>query len=169
MAESSPEQSTFIPKVSINVDEERKRPRLEAILFCEYASKSTTETPVFAGCFDRLYFSKEEAKVTSNFYLYVQTGETRRGDLQIAIFSPNDELHFAIAFDMGDEQEYLPKYPAQAKVLQRIRFPVPVEGNYWFDVSNNGKSLGGRALIIEFEKEEVEKDEHESGHTEEHS
>jgi hypothetical protein len=159
MEEGAKEQGTFIPKVSINVAEERKKPRLVAILFCEYATQTATETPVFAGCFDRLYFSKGEAKVTSLFYLYVQTGETRQGDLQIAIFSPNDELHMAISFDMGEGREYSPGYPVQAKVLQKIRFPVPFEGNYWFDVSCNGQSLGGRALIIEFEKEEAKEDE----------
>lgn len=154
------EENTFVPKVTINVAEERKKPRLEAILFCEYASKTTTDTPVFAGCFDRLFFSKGKERVTSSFYLYVQTGETRSGDLQIAIFSPDDKLHLAISFDMGEGREYLPDYPVQAKVLQRIQFPVPIEGNYWFDVSCNGESLGGRALIIEFEKEGAEKNEH---------
>lgn len=161
-------QNTFIPKVSINVAEERKKPRLEAMLFVEYATRTDKGTYIFAGGFSRLFFSKAEKRVTSKFYLYVQTGETRCGDLQIAIFNPNDELHLAIKFDIK-EHEFSPKYPVQIHLLQIIQFPVPVEGNYWFDVSCDGKSLGGQALIVEFEKEEeAQKDEHESGVTQKH-
>lgn len=160
-------QNTFIPKVSINVAEERKKPRLEAILFSEYATRTDKGTYVFGGCFNRLLFSKAEKRVTSKIYLYVQTGETRGSHLQIAVFSPNDELLMAIQFDL-ERHEYLPEYPAQLQILQLIQFPVAVEGNYWFDVSCDGNSLGGQVLIVEFEKEEVHEDEHKSGDTQEH-
>ena len=143
-----------------------KRPRLEALLFAEYATRTDKGLYVLSGCFGRLAFSKDEKRVTSKFYLYVQAGETRRGDFQIAIFNPNDEIHLAIKFEI-EEQEHLPKYPVQIHLLQIVQFPVPIEGNYWFDVSCDGHSLGGAALIIEFEKAE-EKDEHESGDAQEH-
>lgn len=73
----------------------------------------------------------------------------------------------AIKFDL-EEHEYVSQYPLQIQLLQLVQFPVPIEGNYWFDVSCDGVSLGGQVLIVEFEKEEAEKDEHKIGDTEEH-
>lgn len=158
MAEESFDQNTFVPKVTIDVAAERRRPRLEALLFAEYATKSEGGLYHLSGCFNRLLFSKGEKRITNRFYLYVQTGETRDGEFQVAVFSPGNELLLAMSFEI-ETAEYSPKYPTQFHLLHRVQFPVPVEGNYWFDVSYRGESLGGAPLIIDFKDEELVEDE----------
>lgn len=159
MEDGLSEQKPFVPQISIVASEELKKPRLEAILFCEYASRTDKGTLVLGSCFDRFLFEKDENKVTTPFYLLVKTGETTQGELQIAIIDPNNTVILAFSLSVG-EKEFLPDYPASVQFLERIQFPVPVEGNYWIDVSYQGKSLGGTPLIVEFDKEEVKQHEH---------
>lgn len=158
MTEESSDRNTFIPKVTIDVAAERKRPRLESILFAEHASITEGGLYNLSGCFTRLLFDKNEKRITNKFYLYVQAGEAGSGEVQVAVFNPEDRLHWAMSVDV-ETAEYVPKYPVQLHLLQYIQFPVPIEGNYWFDVSYNGMSLGGTVLIVEFNSEEAGGDE----------
>lgn len=153
------EQQPYIPKVNIVASEEVKKPRLSAILFCEYAARTDRDTYLLAGCFERFLFNKDERKVTSHFFLYVSTSETKDGVFQVAVVSPDENIILAYSYELGSEG-LIPGIPASVHFLERVQFPVPVEGIYWIDVSFNGESLGGAPLIVEFEKEKAEEDEH---------
>lgn len=153
------EEQSFVPTVNVIGSEEVKKPRLGAILFCEYATLTEKNTYVFAGCFERFVFSKDEPKVTSNFFLYVRASQTRGGDFQVAIIDPNDKTIMAFNYNL-DSAGLIPNLPASVHFLQRIKFPVAVEGTYWVDVSFKGESLGGAPLLVDFQKEEASEDEH---------
>ena len=155
------EQQTIAPKVNIVASEEVKKPRLGAILFCEYAARTDKDTYLLAGCFERFLFSKDDPKVTTPFYLYVRTTETKDGDFQVAIIDPNDKVILAFSYEVASKR-VIPGIPASIHFLERIRIPVPVEGIYWVDVSFNGETLGGAPLIVDFSKEKVEEDERKS-------
>lgn len=153
------EEQPFAPKVNVIGSEEVKKPRLGAILFCEYAALTEKGTYLFAGCFERFIFKKDEPRVTSQFYIYVRASQTREGDFQVAIIDPNDTTILAFSYDL-DSTGLIPNLPASIHFVQRIKFPVAVEGAYWVDVSFKGESLGGAPLLVEFEKEEASEDEH---------
>jgi hypothetical protein len=153
------EEQPFVPTINVKGSEEVKKPRLGAILFCEYATMTEKGTYVFAGCFERFVFGKDEPKVTSNFFLYVRASETREGDFQVAIIDPNDTPIMAFKYDI-ESSGFMLNVPASVHFAQRIKFPVAVEGTYWVDVSFNGESLGGAPLLVEFTKEEASEDEH---------
>lgn len=155
------EEQPFVPTVNVIGSEEVKKPRLGAILFCEYATITEKGTYVFAGCFERFVFGKDEPKVTSNFFLYVRASQTREGDFQVAIIDPNDTTIMAFKYDL-DSAGLIPNLPASIHFVQRIKFPVAVEGTYWVDVSFKGESLGGAPLLVEFQKEEASEDERKS-------
>jgi hypothetical protein len=152
------EQQPYVPKVSVTASEEVKKPRLGAILFCEYAARTEKDTYLLAGCFERFVFRKDEPKVTSNFFIYVRASQTREGDFQVAIIDPNDKILLAYTYHL-DSAGLIPDLPASIHFLQRLKFPVAVEGIYWVDVSFNGESLGGAPLLIDFQKEEASEDE----------
>lgn len=154
------EQHSFVPQVNISASEEVKKPRLGAVLFCEYATLTEKGTYVLAGCFERLLFAKDDQRITSSFFLYVKTGETKNGEFQVTIIDPNDKIISAFSYEV-DAKSLIPGIPASLHFLKRIQFHVPVEGVYWFNVSFSGESLGGAPLMIEFSKEEAE-DEHTS-------
>lgn len=151
------EQQTFVPTVNVKGSEEVKKPRLGAILFCEYAALTENGTYLFAGCFERFAFTKDEPKVTSNFFLYVRATQTREGDFQVAIIDPNDTTLMAFSYDL-DSAGLIPDLPASLHFLQKVKFPVKVEGTYWIDVSFKGESLGGAPLLVDFQKEEASED-----------
>jgi hypothetical protein len=155
------EQQPYVPKVNIVASEEAKKPQLGAILFCEYAVRTDKDTYVFANCFERFLFSKDEPKVTSNFFLYVKANQTREGDFQVAIIDPNDSILLAFSYEL-DSTGLIANLPASVHFLQRVKFAVTVEGVYWVDVSFKGESLGGAPLLVDFQKEEASEDERKS-------
>ncbi len=148
----------FVPTINIKASEAIKKPRLEAILFCDYVTRTNDGKLILAGSFDRVVFGHDEEKVTMSFFLFVRTAETTKGRLQIAIINPNEEVILAFGFDT-ELHPFDPKWPAQVNFIQQLQFPALVEGLYWFDVSYLGEPLGGAALIIEHQKQEEVKDE----------
>lgn len=159
---ASSEPDAFQPKVNIDVAQERGKPRLLAILFCEYAGIAQDTKHFFVGSFERFTFGPIEAKITTSFFLFVRTSETRDGRLQIAVIDPKGKVIMAMAF-LVQPEGFTDDTPATVQFLDRIQFAVPIEGVYWFDVSYKGESLGGAPLVIEFLKQEESKDEQQAG------
>lgn len=152
----------FIPKINILASEALKKPRLEAILFCDYANRTQEGKLMLVGCFERIIFSQEEQKVSMPFFLFFRTAETTDGFLQVSIIAPNEKIVLAFQFDTS-KLKFAPDAPANVDFLQQIQFPAPHEGFYWFDVAYKGESLGGAPLAIEFRTEETNEDERKAG------
>lgn len=159
-------QSSFVPKNTTNPSESLQKPRLEAILFCDYATRTIDGKYILGGIFERFVFTHKEEKVTHYFYLFLRFGQTTNGQIQVALYDPNGEIISAVAFEVSPAQ-FAGNYPPQINFLDKVRFSTPVEGVYWFDISYQGESLGGAPMIIDFLEPEADKDEHESKHAKE--
>lgn len=159
-------QSSFVPKDTTNPSESLRKPRLEAMLFCDYATQTIDGKYILGGIFERFVFTHEEEKVTHYFYLFLRLGQTTDGQIQVAFYDPIGKIISAVAFEVSPAQ-FVGNYPPQINFLDKVRFSTPVEGVYWFDISYQGESLGGAPLIVDFMKPEAEKDEHESKHAKE--
>lgn len=139
----------FQPK--IDAAAERKTPRLVAILFCMYFSTDTESRPNLLGCFDRI-FADPATKQTGQFILVVRTYETREKGVVISVLNPENKIVAAVIFD---EPMQLPiDRPMHMQYSGPINFAADTAGPYWFDVSYQGKSIGGESLIVEFRKPE---------------
>lgn len=138
----------------IDVVKERKKPRLEALLFCHYASLDKKDKGIFVGCFDRL-FVNPETKQTGTFNILVRIGEARKGRIVISLISPSNVLLGNIYADANIDRA--PDEPVHIQVLETIGFQADEEGVYWIDVSYNGKSLGGTSLTVKFRTPEEKK------------
>ena len=62
------EDTVTIPEVHIDVDKERQKPRLEALLLADYGSMTQAGKADVCGIFDRFLIDPEK-KTTGLFYL----------------------------------------------------------------------------------------------------
>jgi hypothetical protein len=133
----------------IDAEAERKKPRLVAILFCMYYSSDKEARNNILGCFDRIY-ADPATKQTGQFILVVRTSETREKGIVISVLDPANKAIAAVVFDAP---EPLPSdKPMHLQYAGPINFTATTSGPYWFDVSYQGKSIGGESLIVEFGK-----------------
>lgn len=139
--------SVQLVRPNIDVEQERKRPRLEVLLFCHYAALDKQGKGTFAGTFDRL-FVDPAVKQSGTFYLVVRTGETRTGKITVSIISPKDELLGNLFYEPQVDRP--PDEPSHIQFIEGMGFQADEEGIYWFDVSFNGESLGGTSLTVKF-------------------
>ena len=145
-------EMTVAQKAQINIAEELGKPRLVALLFCDYLDRTKEGKSNLAGAFDIIYVDPER-KRTPPFFLFVRTAETGSGPLQVTFFDPNGAVAAAATFKAAHHTP-TPGQPGHMQVLARLQLDTPVEGVYWVDVSHNGQTLGGAALTVEFRKQE---------------
>ncbi|MBI3910912.1 MAG: hypothetical protein HY320_08255 [Armatimonadetes bacterium] len=141
--------SVFRPE--IDVQEEIKRPRLIALLFCDWGNQTADHKHNLIGTFDRLILRK--GRTGHRFYLYVRTAETLDDPINITFFGPGGETVAGPEYRVTAEDR-VPGEPVQPQLMMPFLFAPPVEGIYWVDVSYRRVSLGGAALIVEFQEEE---------------
>lgn len=143
------EDTAAIPEVNIDVTQEREKPRLVSVLFYDFANRTGNGKFNLSGIFDRIFVDAEK-KRTRSFGMFIKTAETHEGIIRVLILDPNGQLIAALDFGLAEKE-----FPKDEKyhITQAsggIEFDTPVEGLYWFDVSYNGKSLGGTALQVDF-------------------
>lgn len=143
----SEEATTSVQLIPPNIDAEieRKKPRLEVLLFCHYASLDKKEKGVFVGCFDRL-FVNPETKQSGTFAIVARLGEARKGRIVISILNPANVLIGNIFADVDVDRPL--DEPTHVQVVETISFEAKEPGVYWIDVSYNGESLGGTSLTV---------------------
>lgn len=143
----------------VNTAEERKKPHLIALSFCDFISFDQTGKINLLGCFDRIYRNKEE-KSTGAFYLYVRTAGIREGQIAVTFFDAKDEPVAQVGYLIEPDQ-IQPDQPSHVQFYGRIGFEVEELGDYWVDVAWDNKSVGGRHLTIsEREEEKGENEQH---------
>ncbi|PYP83507.1 MAG: hypothetical protein DMF61_23080 [Blastocatellia bacterium AA13] len=147
------EDTEGVPEVNVDTVQELEKPRLVSLLFYDFANRTANGKFNLSGIFDRILVDLNK-KRTRSFGLFTKTAETHKGIIRILILDPNGKLVVALDFGM-DATEFPPdqKYHI-TQASGAIEFDTPIEGLYWFDVSYNGKSLGGTALQIEFATQE---------------
>ncbi|MGH9846963.1 MAG: DUF6941 family protein [Blastocatellia bacterium] len=144
-------EMTVARKAQINIAEVLGKPRLVAVLFCDYLDRTKEGKSNLAGAFDIIYVDPER-KRTPPFFLFVRTAETGSGPLEVTFFDPNGAA--AAATFKASHYTPTPGQPGHMQVLARIQIDTPVEGVYWVDVSHHDQPLGGAALTVEFRKQE---------------
>lgn len=154
-------QSLFTPK--IDAAQVRKKPHLEALLFCQYFSQDKEGKNNIMGTFDRLFVDPKTLE-TGVFFIFARTGETRQGDIIVSIINPNNVVAANLTYSVP-EHVASPDLPLQVQFCGQVGFKIKMEGSYWIDVSYEGESLGGAALTVKFRESEDNKNEHEGSNT----
>ena len=159
MAESKEQKLERLKALVSHVDlsQERSKPRLLALLFCDHINQTVDGKANLIGVFDRIFVHPEK-KRTPRFALFVRFAETLNGPVVLTVFGPKGEPVFGFQFDANAAQfEALPErraeYPRQVQALLGMQFEAGTEGVYWFDISYMSQSLGGAGLPVEFIKE----------------
>lgn len=149
------EEATAIPTVNIDVAQERDRPRIEALLFADYAAITTSGKPDVCGIFGRI-LADPETKNTGLFYIFIKIIGVIGVPLELAITNPEGKTVAAgkILTPASESNEQAGSSEIQMiHVIQRMVLNVKIEGTHWFSVLYNGKPLGGAAVGIEFKKQ----------------
>ncbi len=159
MAESKEQALERLKAVVSHVDVagELAKPRLLALLFCDYMNQATDGKTNIIGVFDRIFVPLDK-KGTPRFGVFIRFAEALAGPVTLTVFGPKKEPILGLQFDANPAQfEAIPErrseYPKQIQALLGMQFEVETEGVYWFDVSYLSQSLGGAGLPIEFIKE----------------
>jgi hypothetical protein len=138
---------------TVDIEQERKKPRLLAILFCDYLNFTKDDKANLIGIFDRVYVHPEH-KMTPQFVLFLRSVETRDEPLKVRVFNPDGKFEVEVAFDKFNASIFSTELPAHVQSTVRIQFQVSKAGVYWFDVLYQGESIGGAGLVIEYREVE---------------
>lgn len=141
------------------------RPRLEALLFCDWANETAEHKHNLIGSFDHVYVDAEE-RMTPAFWIYVKVGLIQPDVLTLHVYDPTGTLSVDASFTLhdvpavGDDMKVQGDTTTFKKVqiVNRIQFRALMEGEYWFDVSFKGERLGGAPLSIEYRSLAIEKE-----------
>ena len=142
----SSEQVVVSASVDIELSKERKKPRLLALLFCDFASIAKDDKINLLGTFDKIYVDPEK-RTTPMFVVYVRVAEVSEA-FAITVFGP-DDLPTLQMFSVPPSA-FTEGLPRQVQTIIRFQFKLEKEGTYWFDISYQGSSLGGAGLPIEY-------------------
>ena len=142
--------------VTIDIARERQKPRLIALLFCDFFNLTNDKKGNLLGVFDRVYVPRTNS-VTPRFTLFLRTAETHQGAVRTTIIAPNNKAVNQFVSIPDDADTIIEGIPVNLQSMISIQFQAEVEGVYWFDVSYEGESLGGAGLVVEFRDAEVQK------------
>src|SRR5450432_3853051 len=145
------EQPTIALGVNFELAAERRKPRLLALLFCDFTNMTKDDKPNLLGVFDRIYVDAEK-RMTPPFAVFARVAEVIDG-FDITVFGPDDlpAIQVKSVPGAGFNEEGLPR---QIQTALMFRFEVHKEGTFWFDISYKGVSLGGAGLPIQYRKTE---------------
>lgn len=142
-----------LPEIDIDVSEEWTKPRLVTILFCESANLTNEGKANVWNIFDRI-FVNDEKKQTGAFTVFVRTAQTWKGELRLTVVAPNNEAIAVLTYE-ATEPELAADRPTYVQFIGKLALKVEVDGIYWVDISYQGRSLGGSALALQFQKADV--------------
>jgi hypothetical protein len=143
-----------VPVVATNIDasQERAKPRLLSLLFCDFSNITNDGKPNLFGVFDRIFIDPKNP-TTPPFVVFVRVAEVVEG-FDITIFDPNNEPAMGIK-SVAREAKYTEGFPRQLQTALRLQFDTKKQGVFWVDVAYKGVSLGGAGLTIEFRETEA--------------
>lgn len=135
----------------LGLAEVRKQPRLLALVFCDFASKTDDLKMNLLGVFDRINVHPDHL-MSPQFVVYGRTAESSDQPLFLRIFDPDNEPQAEVRFDNHTQHEFLGKQ--EPGTPKQIQFVIPLvlklrkQGTYWFDVAYGDVSLGGAGLVV---------------------
>lgn len=137
--------------VNIEVSKEREKPRLLALLFCDFASFTKDDKVNLLGIFDRIFVDSDE-KRTPRFAVFTRVAEVT--GFTTTIFDPDGMPSVQAETKIQADVKFTEGYPRQMQTLTAMQFEIRKPGVYWFDISFEGESLGGAGLAIEYRQTE---------------
>lgn len=136
---------------TIDLSIERPKPRLIALLFCDFMNMTGDKKANLLGIFDRVYV-RPDSILTPRFSVFVRTAETHETPIRTTVYAP-DGTAIAQFTSVSTTEEFIPDLPKNIQAMFNMQFNAHLEGVYWFDVSVGGQSLGGAGLVVEYRKE----------------
>jgi hypothetical protein len=145
------EQPVVAPSVDIEVSIEKQKPRLLALLFCDFTNTTNDDKPNLLGVFDRIFVDPEK-RMTPPFVVFVRVAEVSE-PFKITMIGPDSVPALQVTSQPIDtaHTEGLPRQVQSFLVLQ---FEAKMQGVFWFDISYKDKTLGGAGLTIQYRKME---------------
>ena len=135
----------------IVVADERKRPRLLAILFCDFVNTTSDNKPNLVGIFDSFAVDRE-SKATPHFWVYIRVAEIT--DKFVTTVLNGDNQPVMSFWSVVQTDTFTHDLPRQTQTMVRLQISnIEKEGVFWFDVSHEGNSLGGAGLPIKYQPE----------------
>lgn len=138
----------------VDVPEERRKRRVEALLFFDAANQTQDGKTNILGIFDRLFLAAIPGK-TPGFGIFIRTAEVSDGRIEVVVTSPSGERVGGLLLGIDEQPEVArlanvkgSGWPLRVQLLGRLAFEVPEEGVYWFSVHHNGEVIGGTGLIV---------------------
>jgi hypothetical protein len=152
------------PKANIDVSQEKLKPRLVSIAFCEYANETKDKKLNLLGIFDRVNISLEGEGPHHSppLVVFVRLAETFDAPVDVVAINPAGDIVAGITLETAEASKSAYEAYRQVQIVASIRFLLSGYGLYWFDVSYKNKSLGGTGLVIEPLPQE-DRNEHEQG------
>jgi hypothetical protein len=142
------EDTIMKPDISIDIEKERIKPRLVALLFCEYGNTSSDGKLNISGIFDRIHI---EPNHKHRFFMFIQVAETF-SMLELQLFRPDGKIDGGALLQPLVEKECNPTNINYLQALIRFDLEVTQEGIYWYRVLHKGEDLGGNGIKVEFKK-----------------
>jgi len=146
-----PEQPVAAPSINVDVSTEKAKPRLLALLFCDFTNMTKDDKPNLLGVFDRIYVDPEK-KLTPHFVVFIRVAEVTE-PFEITVIAPDGGVGPQIKSSLEGAQ-FTEGLPRQVQTALLLQFEIKTEGVYWFDVSYKGETLGGAGLTIQFRETE---------------
>ncbi len=141
---------TRLEPPNIVVAEERKRPRLLALLFCDFVNTTKDDKPNLVGVFDSMAVDRT-VRTTSHFCVYIRVAEITDGFVTTVIDGDNKPILQIRSVVQVREDQFTPGLPRQTQTILRLQISnIEKEGVFWFDVSHKGNSLGGAGLPVSY-------------------
>ena len=150
------EQRSLAETMPVDAHEERAKPRLVSVLFCDSHTQEEDGKTNLTGIFDRIYVHSK-GRLTPSFVLFIRSVDIIEEGLRVRVFDPDGSPFMGIDFDDIDTSAFTPNLPVNVQSVVTVRFPVQSEGVYWFHVFYKGEPLGGAGLVIEYRETEGRK------------
>ena len=151
---SQPRRRPSKPAPSTEIDRtiDMARPRLVALIFCDWANVTTDQKFNLIGTFDRITVSASD-KRPPLFALYIRLANTLEDDVHLQVYNPDGTSALEGRFKPQDISSSVHN-PIFLQIAARLQFEAEQDGLYWFEVLYQGQSLGGTALTVQIASSE---------------
>lgn len=139
---------TSIVVETLDVKGELLRPKLDAMIFAEWAAVTKENKPVVSGIFDSFNIPSGNFPAEVPFYIYFRTSQAYQYDINIVIFSPNGLGYAKLMFPAN--KQYQPVVDS-ANIIQHVsalKLIFMSAGMHWFQVRYGDEILGNVALSV---------------------
>jgi hypothetical protein len=133
-------RARIIRHPKLDVENERKQPRLIALLLADYAAETKEGKIVLSGVFDTIHVPRDLPRL-ARFFLYVRMMETNDGPVEIVLYRPDGTPHGELVIE-PDEVKVDEGRVNYVQAYTQLALEIPVTGIWWFEVRYQERILG---------------------------